>query len=276
MFSRDEREQTSGFNKTTSNSVYNFTISLLDEYDYMTSDTVFVIVVDTTAPEIDSPSGLIYEEGAVGNTITWVPSDLDPASYEVFRNGTSIESGPWDGSSITINVDGRSAGIYLYSISVMDSSGNGVSDTVTVFVIAADIVTDTISPEMDSPLGVIYNETATGNIIKWDPFDLHPESYEIFRNGSSIESGTWNGSTITINVDGLSAGIYNYTLVVLDSSGNMASDNVMVVVLAVPSTTTSTTTDTTTLPSNNIMLIIGLSGAGVAIVVILLVLRRRP
>lgn len=65
--------------------------------------------------------------------------------------------------------------------------------------------------------------------------------------------------SISINVDELAVGIYNYTLSLLDSSGNIASDTVMVVVLADFSTTT--TTETTTEPGDYTMVILGVGGA---------------
>ncbi|TFH09747.1 MAG: hypothetical protein E4H14_03840 [Candidatus Thorarchaeota archaeon] len=142
--------------------VYNFTISMVDEYGYNSRDTVFVTIVDTTAPDIDSPFGLTYEVGAIGNLITWVTSDLLPESYEVFRNGTSIHSGPWDGTSITIDVDGLVAGTYLYTLIVWDSSGNEASDNVTVFVTPIPgTTTTTTSTTTDTSTSATVTTTGT-------------------------------------------------------------------------------------------------------------------
>jgi len=68
-------------------------------------------------------------------------------------------------------------------------------------------------------------------------------------------------------VDGLGAGVYNYTITVIDSSGNSASDTVMVVVTAL--------TPTTPLLGDNIMLVLGVSGAGIGIVIVVVLLLRR-
>ena len=58
-----------------------------------------------------------------------------------------------------------------------------------------------------------------------------------------VNSGGWNGSSVFIVVDWLIPGQYNYTLVVFDHGGNIASDTVIVTVT--PTTTTSVTTTTT-------------------------------
>ena len=79
--------------------------------------------------------------------------------------------------------------------------------------------------------------------------------------------------SISINVDELAVGIYNYTLSLLDSSGNIASDTVMVVVLA--DFSTITTTETTTEPGDYTMVILGVGGAGVGLVIVLMLLSRR-
>jgi hypothetical protein len=117
------------------------------------------------------------------------------------------------------------------------------------------IVQDGTLPIIDSPADIIYFEGDTGNSITWNPSDLHPMSYEIFRDGVSIRSGMWNSSSesITTVVDGLTFGVHNYTIVVIDIGANSAFDQVDVVVQASTSSTTPTTstqpTQTTT-PGN--------------------------
>jgi hypothetical protein len=167
---------------------------------------------------------------------------------------------------------------------VYDIGGNSVTDTVWVTVL------DGTPPEIDSPADVEYEEGETGNSITWTPTDSHPASYTIYKDGVIHQSGDWNGSAITISVDGLSAGNYNYTLVVTDIGGNTATDTVMVTVTA-PSTTTpttttttpptttptTTTTTTTTPPGGDVLiLIIGIvSASGAVVVIIIIVLFKK-
>ena len=79
---------------------------------------------------------------------------------------------------------------------------------------------------------IIYNEGETGNIINWYATDLHPATFTITRNDTSVDSGTWTSNTgYTINVDGLSPGVYAYTIEVSDKLGQIDSGTVLVTVL---------------------------------------------
>ncbi len=236
---------------------------------------------DTTPPTINNPSDIEYIEGTTGHSITWSPYDAYPASYEVYRNGSLIESGGWSGDSITINVDGLGIGSYNYTIVVYDKSGNWAKDTVFVTVKEAP---DTDPPTIDHPADIEYVEGSTGHIVIWNPDDAHPAGYEIYRNGSLVVAGTWTGGPVTIGVDGLRAGTYNYTIVLYDESGNWVSDTVFVTVLTGTSTTSASTTSetmtsTTTAPDwpgglAVIMVVVG--AAAIAILVVLLVIMKRP
>ncbi|UZE93248.1 MAG: right-handed parallel beta-helix repeat-containing protein [Candidatus Nealsonbacteria bacterium] len=181
---------------------------------------------DVTNPILDSPQDVIYEEGATGYNISWIATDLNPGTYKIYKNGSEIESGTWEsGMAVTINVDGLAVGSYNYTIVVTDAFDNAASDTVWV------TVEDTVSPVLTSPDDVTYEEGATGYNISWIATDLNPGTYKIYKNGSEIESGTWeSGMAVTINVDGLAVGSYNYTIVVTDAFGNMVSDIVWVTV----------------------------------------------
>ena len=72
--------------------------------------------------------------GNTGNSITWTPDDLFPHTYQILRNDTEVDSGSWDGSVITVSVDGLEAGKYNYTLSVSNEAGNLMTDTVFVYV----------------------------------------------------------------------------------------------------------------------------------------------
>lgn len=90
---------------------------------------------------------------------------------------------------------------------------------------------DTSPPAIDHPWDMTYNETTTGHTITWHPSDEFPDSYAIYRQGTSIDSGSWSGGSISINVDGEAIGSYNYTIEVSDTSNNAAQDTVGVKVV---------------------------------------------
>lgn len=211
---------------------YNYTIIVFDEGNNNATDLVWVTVtekfVDNEAPIIDNPEDVEYEEEMTGYSIIWTPYDLYPGSYEIYSNDTNIESGSWDGSSITIGVDGLISNLYNYTIVVFDESGNSVSDMVWVNV--TEKFVDLINPLVDSPPDIEYEEESLGNTILWTPTDAYPDSYRILRDGAVIESGVWDGSQIGIDIDGLSPGVYVYRLVVYDIGENSASNTVVVTV----------------------------------------------
>ncbi|MFW9786562.1 MAG: hypothetical protein ACFFE1_02700 [Candidatus Thorarchaeota archaeon] len=223
---------------------YNFTIFVLDTGGNLANDTVFVHVSDGSAPTIDSPPDVFYNEGETGYTIVWSPSDTHPSVYELFREGVLIASGPWNSSSETFNVsvDGHQVGSYNYTLRVVDVGGSDASDTVFVY------VQDGTDPIIDSPDDIIYTEGETGHSISWSPVDLNPVSYEIFRDGILVKSGAWNssGEVISISVDGLSPGEYNFTVSVTDVGSNSVVDQVNVTVEAAATTSTLTPTSSST------------------------------
>ncbi|MFX1483656.1 MAG: hypothetical protein ACFFCP_10745 [Promethearchaeota archaeon] len=220
--------------------LYNFTALVTDLDSNTAEDTVWVTVIDGTAPTIDTPSDITYDEGSVGGAITWNPTDLHPVSYMIYLDGSLVKSGLWNssGESILISIDGNLVGDYNYTIVVLDVGGNIGTDTVFVY------VQDGTPPTIDTPTDINYDEGSAGGSITWDPADTYPISYNIYRDSLLVKSGAWNTSseTVSISVSGLSVGQYNYTIVVYDVGGNSASDLVWVTV----SDTTPPTIDTPT------------------------------
>lgn len=258
--------------------VYNYTLTIFDASGSSASDTVFVTVVEPTPPTIDSPDDIQYESGTTDHNITWSPSDLTPDSYEVLRNGTQIDSGPWGGSDIEISIDGLDLGTHNFTLVVFDVGGNNVGDTVMV------IVVDTTDPSLTTPEDIQFKFGDASHNLAWMLQDMNPFSYEVFMNSTLIASGTWNstGETVTITLDGIPIGVHFFTIYVTDFAGNEASDMVIVTVLPDSTTTGTSTTDTTTTspPADSqfqIMDVLGLGiGFGVLLsVIVFVVLRKR-
>lgn len=221
---------------------YDFVCSVNDtEGNNATSGTTVVTIEDTTNPSIDQPSDITYEAGMTGYTITWTPLDADPTDYSVTNLSILVVSDEWDGSPITVNVDGLVGGItYIFNCIVEDNSGNINNDVVFVFVeIEA-------APTIDAPNDVSYEEGTTGSSITWHPDDLSPDTYTITRNGTSLGTVPWNGNDITVPVDGLSPGTYIYNCMVEDALGNSVNNTVIVTVTAQPSSDNGTTTSSST------------------------------
>lgn len=257
--------------------IFNYTLLVNDTMGEWANDSVIVTVYDLI-PTIDSPSDREYHLDTTGHSITWTPSDLNPDSYEVYEDHIMVQSGSWDGSAIAVSIDGLSIGLHNFTVVVNDTSGNMAKDTVLVNVWD-------LPPELGSPSDLIFEVDTTGNNIFWNASDYNPDTYEIFMNDSLVDSGTWDGLSITFSVDGLSTGVYSYSIRLNDTSDNYATDTVLVTVTpaatTTPPTTTTTTNTTTTGPTDlppdltGIMMIFGFGASVVIIIVIVVMLRGK-
>ena len=180
------------------------------------------ILTDSVTPTINHPDDFSYETGSGGHTITWSPSDLFPYSFHVQRNAKQVASGTWNGSKLSISVDELLPATYTYIVEVWDANGNSAVDAVQVIVLAL------AEPTIDHPADIEYIVGNTGNSITWTPDDLFPHTYQILRNDTEVDSGSWDGSSITVSIDGLEVGTYNYTLSVSNEAGNQVTDTVFV------------------------------------------------
>jgi hypothetical protein len=131
-----------------------------------------------------------------------------------------------------------------------------VLSALSVFSPAASIdpvvPTDDTPPSVTSPEDIIYTEGSTGHEISWVLTDDDPGIYYIYLDGTQIGCGYWSsGTEVTINVDGHTPGVYEYSIVACDVTCYFCSDIVVVTVLEAATTTTTTTTthETTTTPS---------------------------
>jgi len=183
----------------------------------------------------------------LGYTASFGVGDYDFALIKWDTDGNIIWNHTWGGPSGDSGRSIWSDGTYLYTLGYTSSFGAGNSDFALV---KWDI--DTIAPILTSPSDFSYEQSTTGHNITWTATDTNPDTYIVYKDDVEIASGTWtSGVPITVNVDGLNIGSYNYTIIVVDTSSNSARDTVIVTVVDsdVPTdTTTETTTtgDTTT------------------------------
>lgn len=94
-----------------------------------------LLAEDGSPPTLSSPTDIIYEFGTSGNMIYWQATDQYPHTYQLERNGTVIESGPWESEIFAINIDGLEIGVYNFTLTVCDEGGLCRSDTVFVSVV---------------------------------------------------------------------------------------------------------------------------------------------
>ncbi len=253
--------------------VYNYTLFVNDTSGQSTIDTCYVNIWNASDYH-NSPPDIEYIIGTAGNHIFWNVTGITPFWYEVYRNSDLIIEYGWEGHGANISIDELDIGEYNYTIvwySGFQPDSILFLDTVIVTVID-------VAPEINSPEDLIYTFGESGNNITWQTTDTNPARYELYRNGSLIKSGDWNSSLLSFDVDGLDVGVYNFTLVIFDTSEYSAWDTIMVSVLesiTTSTTTTITSTNDTTTSTNqelpDIMQIISITITFASIVVILVV-----
>ncbi len=209
---------------------YNFTFVVKDSTNRISVDMVWVTVYDGTPPSIVGVSSRSIIEGITGKTVNWTARDAHPTTYQIYMDGSQVKSGTWtDGEVLFASLDGLSWRSYPYNFTIVvkDVGGNVVKST--TFVSVLDVIAPFINSAPSSPFS--YAEGSTGNTLSWNSSDLHPDSYTIYRNGTTVSSGSWSSnSLISISIDGLSLGKYNFTILISDLSGNVNVSTVWVTV----------------------------------------------
>jgi len=125
---------------------YNITVIIWDVAGNSNSHTVYTTIVDTTDPTVSHPDDISFVVGTTGQSITWSGNDLLTWNYSVYRDTVQIMSNQWNSSSesITVDLDDLAVGEYTFTLTLWDTSGNSVTDTVIVTV-TEEIITTTSS-----------------------------------------------------------------------------------------------------------------------------------
>ncbi|UCE11816.1 MAG: hypothetical protein JSW61_07755 [Candidatus Thorarchaeota archaeon] len=194
------------------------------------------------APVIDSPDDLLFENGSLGEEIRWNATSDEPKNYSISRDAELYESGAWDGSEIVVDLDH----IYDENLThtlpvsfefvcvVFDMQNESAIDTVIV-----DVIADELGPIIVAPANFTYEVGSFGHEITWNITETNPDTFNVTRqsnepvnNFTVVVDGDWDGSNITVNVDGLNASRwYLYTLFVNDTLGHNSTSIVNVTVL---------------------------------------------
>ena len=205
---------------------HNVTIALTDLDTFISANTVFLNVIDTTPPFVIGLTNYTYNETTTGHTLNWNVTDLNPGSYEIFLDGVSSQNGTWtSGSTIFYSVDGLLMGMYNVTIKVNDSYNNIAINTTMLSVY------DGTHPIVSHPTNISFEYGyPTGNLT-WTAMDSYPYNYTIYLNGTLYETANWtSGSVISITLDYLIPGTWNYTIIVMDTSHLTARNTVFITV----------------------------------------------
>lgn len=182
-------------------------------------------------PQIEHPMD-IESEYASHTILSWSANSTAPDTYSLYRNGTLVETGNWDGSDRTVDLYALSLGYYNFTIVLLDSYSQMTVDVVIVHII------DTVLPTIYGPSNIIA-QISQNVVLQWAAYDTHPGTYDILENGSIVENGMWAPEVnITYTFSSPIVGTYNLTIVVLDTSENMMSYSVVISVQKSPDPTT--------------------------------------
>jgi len=136
-----------------------------------------------------------------------------------------------------------------YSVDAYNTTTGADAGEITLERMGMEKYRETTDPIiLNQPSEIEYIEGQVGYNITWYASDDYPSTYELLSMRDELppaiplpqmpvlfKSGLWNDSSeaITLNVDGLSPGVYTYVLVVYDVRGNSATDWVKVTVMPV-------------------------------------------
>ena len=221
-----------------------------DMDDYLgTFSPPYRLLIDS----ITHPDDLNLSIGSVGHSITWIPLTSDPNSFHVFRNGIWIAGGPWTGELITVNVDNLPLGLYNYTCTAYASSGDNVSDMVTVTVTEVPNETLTIS---DPPQNLDAYTDELSVYLDWNPPINNGGSsvtgYRVYRGTSSSEYSLIFITSDTAFIDTLVTEdiTYYYMVTAINSVGESFSSNEVTATPLLP-TSPTTTTSTSSAPTTS-------------------------
>jgi hypothetical protein len=148
----------------------------------------------------------------------WVLNDVNWTIYSIYTIYVHVSYLKTDGFLAHYSVDS-------YNTTTKEKTGE-----LTLSRLGIEKYSDTRSPDINTIDAIVYTEGETGNSITWAPSDDYPASYQVLLEGDEIKAGSWNatGELIVVNVDGHTAGEYNYTIIVSDFRGNIATGEVEV------------------------------------------------
>jgi C1A family cysteine protease len=219
-------------------------------------------------------NGVLYGVFWVNETATVEPPFVVPNSTAFWSTWESIS--PFDFTKGTSNMtmsysssSYQTEAVYSLSTGVMLRYYYRTSSGVVEYVLRHTNIANALPTlRVDHPSDISFIEGASGHKIVWSPSSEQPVKYDIYKNGTIIDSGNWNGSSISWSLDNLAVGTYNFTLVVFDYYEQEATDTVMV--------TVQSTAGQSVGVSPVVLVILGIAGAAAAVTVVAIIKIKMP
>jgi hypothetical protein len=199
----------------------------------------------------------------------------DWTNVTLFGNATALAgitpSPQLNQSAIVLGGEGRAL-CNMFSISQYDNDYDN-STYADNFELWLNEIAYMMRPTIDSP-GDLSFEVGSGEVI-WTAHSYAPGDYQIKRDAVLVATQVWDGSAISIDVSGLSVGVYEFELTVRDHVGYRADDTISVTIEEAPTPTTTTTSGPPPGPVDMTTLILIIAGVGVVIVVVLIIFMKK-
>lgn len=239
---------------------FEFILTVFDRNNESASDSVTVTVIaDVRAPEVvvdyenlnpGDYNNFTYEEGGFDHTLIFGTNETNPDFFNLTRqsnwvagNFSVLNSGDWDGSNITVDVDGLNATHwYLYELYLNDTLGHE-----TIVQVNITVFPDLSPPEVDSPDDISYEFGAEDQTLVWNIYDSNPDNYNVtviihnmnetygnyteFHAPANLTVADWEldnpkGDELRIDITDLYLGNYTFTVWLFDTVGYNSSDTV--------------------------------------------------
>ncbi|MBD3216421.1 MAG: hypothetical protein GF311_27660, partial [Candidatus Lokiarchaeota archaeon] len=200
----------------------NYTIIAIDPSGNEAQFTSIATVVDTIYPLIDGLISLSIEQSNIYD-LEWTITEYNNGTYLILKDQIIVKYDNFSNKEkISIQLDTSIVGLFNYTIIAIDFSGNEANFTTMVNII------DQTDPIIEGLENIVIEQNSI-NYVSWKITELNNGSHEIIVDGFSINSGQFiNSNNVTISIDTSIVGVYNYTIVATDPSGNRAEFTSMV------------------------------------------------
>ena len=195
---------------------------------------VYEYDLDIDTPTILSSPGstkTIHEFNRTQYEIFWEVTDHQddrPGEYDIYQDSVLIETGQWTlGSNrIRLSLENLEPNDYEYAIHIKDNSSNTIVSYLDLTVV------DLLEPYVWPHDTIHYEPIYTASWFEFFISETHPDSYNLYRNGTLTGSDALskNFPFILVDISDLDPGYYIFNLQVSDESGNIGQRNVDVYV----------------------------------------------
>jgi hypothetical protein len=156
---------------------YTVTLTLFDDFDQMTNDSVNVTIYkDLRAPVITPSGDFSYEEGYTGYSINWTVEESNPLSFNLTLDGALYDNGTWSGEEYVIVIDGFAVGVYTFNMTYTDFFNQS----------AFSIIQIEVTPDAHPPIVAEVTAFQTFYTVTTNNLTVHAYVWDL-NNISSLE-----------------------------------------------------------------------------------------